>query len=188
VNAILQACARLLAEEGYAKLTTNGIARRAGVGIGSLYEFFPNREAILLALAQQRLARLERAVREGLERALAREGGSAVEPLIRCIVDAVSDDRELHRVLLREASFLRDSPEIQRAISALFELARMGAERARSRVALPNPRRTSWLIGHMLANVVLEIAFLDAAARRREELIRELVRLTTRMLRPSTPV
>jgi AcrR family transcriptional regulator len=178
VEAILEASARILGETGYAGLSTNGIARRAGVSIGSLYEFFPNRDAILLALTQQRLAALERDVRAGVERALARRGAGAVEGLIRAIVEAVAADRALYRVLLREAPFLRKRPEIERAMAALLELARVGAARAPVRIS----GAASWLIGRMLANAVLEIAFLDAGTRRREELIRELVRLTTRML------
>jgi AcrR family transcriptional regulator len=50
VQAIVEAGRRLLAEEGAASLTTNQIAERAGVSIGSLYRYFPNREAILAAI------------------------------------------------------------------------------------------------------------------------------------------
>jgi AcrR family transcriptional regulator len=50
VQAIVEAGRRLLAEEGAGSLTTNHIAERAGVSIGSLYRYFPNREAILAAI------------------------------------------------------------------------------------------------------------------------------------------
>ena len=46
VDAILEAAARILVETGYATASTNRIAERAGVGIGSLYEYFPGKEAI----------------------------------------------------------------------------------------------------------------------------------------------
>lgn len=49
-DAILEASAQLLAELGYAGTTTNGIAERAGVSIGSLYEYFPGKDAIFAAL------------------------------------------------------------------------------------------------------------------------------------------
>lgn len=187
VEAILEACARLLAQTGYAGLSTNRIAQRAGVSIGSLYEFFPNRDAILLALTRQRLAKLEADVRAGVERALAQRDDGAVEFLIRCIIDAVAADRALYRALLREAPFLRSRPEVENAMAAFLELARVGAARARARTTLRDPDAASWLIGRMLSNVVLEIAFLDAGTRRREELIQELVRLTTRMLQGRDP-
>jgi AcrR family transcriptional regulator len=53
VAAILDAAAEILAEGGYAALTTNHLAERAGVSIGSLYHYFPNKEAIIAALAKQ---------------------------------------------------------------------------------------------------------------------------------------
>jgi AcrR family transcriptional regulator len=55
VKAILDAAAQLFAEIGYEAATTNAIAQRAQTRIGSLYHFFPNKEAILRALAEQYL-------------------------------------------------------------------------------------------------------------------------------------
>ncbi len=49
-DAILEASAQLLAEQGYAGTTTNAIAERAGVSIGSVYEYFPGKDAIFAAL------------------------------------------------------------------------------------------------------------------------------------------
>src|SRR5260370_42088781 len=51
VEEILQAAGARLAEVGYDKVTTNMIAARAGVSRGSLYQFFPNKEAIAQAFA-----------------------------------------------------------------------------------------------------------------------------------------
>jgi AcrR family transcriptional regulator len=53
VRAILSAAAQLFAAEGYAGTTTNSIARRAGVSIGSLYQYFPNKDSILSALLER---------------------------------------------------------------------------------------------------------------------------------------
>lgn len=65
VNRILDVAEKLFVEEGYAATTTNAIATQAGVSIGSLYQFFPDKAAILQALAlrygellHQRLAAL----------------------------------------------------------------------------------------------------------------------------------
>jgi len=51
VERILDAAAQLLADKGYDAVKTNSIAQRAGVSIGSIYQFFPNRFAIFNALA-----------------------------------------------------------------------------------------------------------------------------------------
>lgn len=52
-EAIVEAVARFLEEVGLEPLTTNKIAERAGVSIGSLYQYFPNKEAILVALIRR---------------------------------------------------------------------------------------------------------------------------------------
>lgn len=53
VDHVLDTAAALFAEAGYESATTNAIAARAGISIGSLYQFFPNKEAILEALVER---------------------------------------------------------------------------------------------------------------------------------------
>src|SRR5688500_11026502 len=67
VDAIVQAAAYILVRDGYAKLTTNRIAERAGVNIASLYQFFPGKQAILAELQRRHVADQHEAMRETLE-------------------------------------------------------------------------------------------------------------------------
>ncbi len=62
VEAIVEAAARILEEAGPAGFTTNAIAERAGVSVGSLYQYFPNKNAITRALIRRELEMLEAAV------------------------------------------------------------------------------------------------------------------------------
>ncbi len=55
VGFVLEAAAQLFGELGYEGTTTNNIADKAGVSIGSVYQYFPNKEALLLALAERHL-------------------------------------------------------------------------------------------------------------------------------------
>jgi AcrR family transcriptional regulator len=59
VYLILDTAAELVAEEGYETLTTNAIAERAGISIGSLYRYFPDKEAILRGLALRHLEQVQ---------------------------------------------------------------------------------------------------------------------------------
>ncbi len=56
VDVILATSAQLIAREGYGKISTNRIARVAGVSIGSLYQYFPSKESILLELFEREVA------------------------------------------------------------------------------------------------------------------------------------
>ena len=63
VEIVLDAAARVLVDRGYAIATTNRIARAAGVSVGTLYEYFANKDAVFDALIQRELKALVVAVR-----------------------------------------------------------------------------------------------------------------------------
>ena len=80
VDAILEAAAELFCDIGYDRSSTNRIAERAGVSIGSLYQYFANKEAVLAALLEQH----RRAVHVVVDEALA-EMGDPMVPLDQAI-------------------------------------------------------------------------------------------------------
>jgi len=82
-EAILEAAARILETRGRDALTTNAIATRAGVSIGSLYQYFPNKEAILATLIRAKRAELLDRMRAALAGADAKAPEAALEDLIR---------------------------------------------------------------------------------------------------------
>jgi AcrR family transcriptional regulator len=122
VQAIVEAGRRLLAEEGAASLTTNQIAERAGVSIGSLYRYFPNRAAVVAAIYDRETAR---------EVANLDEEPWPVDdlPLAEALCALVDFQLERHRRLLQmERDFYRGH-------HAEFSLAeRLGSEEIVSRI------------------------------------------------------
>lgn len=100
VETILEATAQILAREGLAKLNTNAIAKRAGVSVGSIYEYFSNKREIIDALLDRHLAQGEAAVLEGA--AILNEDPSP-EDVVRALVSGAvrlhENDPALHRVL-----------------------------------------------------------------------------------------
>ena len=67
VDVIVEAAAHLLASRGWAASTTNHIAARAGVSIGSLYKYFPNKAAILAEVARRRIRSEVSAITDAFE-------------------------------------------------------------------------------------------------------------------------
>ncbi len=53
VDAIIEAATRIWMADGFSRMTTNQVAELAGVSIGSLYQYFPNKEAICYAVSEQ---------------------------------------------------------------------------------------------------------------------------------------
>ena len=87
VDRILDAAAQLLLEEGYDAVKTNHIARRAGVSIGSIYQFFPNRVAIFHALAVRYLDRISEVLAKKLATAQARPWRAVIDDVIDTLAE-----------------------------------------------------------------------------------------------------
>ena len=113
VERILDAAAQLLTEEGYNAVKTNTIAKRAGVSIGSVYQFFPNRYAIFHALA----SRYQTRVAEILEAQLGPDNATDDnwEETLADVVDILAgmwrDDWDFHSVWLA----IQNTTELQEA-------------------------------------------------------------------------
>ena len=85
VNVILEASARIFEAEGLHEFSTNAVAAKARVSVGSLYQYFPNKDAILLALING----FEDATQEAILQALQSGKGRALKPCLRLFVHAL---------------------------------------------------------------------------------------------------
>ncbi len=99
VRVILEAAKRVLIQEGYDGTTTNRVAEVAGVSIGSLYQYFPNKEALVASLAEAHVAEILRLVEGGLADAAALPLADGVRRLVSAMLRVHQLEPELHRVL-----------------------------------------------------------------------------------------
>jgi len=102
VKAMLDATARILVKEGFDRASTNRIAERAGVSVGSLYQYFPGKEALVAAVIERHQQELMQTVRGELAEIFAQPLEGAVRRLVAVAVKAHSVDPELHRVLAEQ--------------------------------------------------------------------------------------
>lgn len=102
VNALLEATARILIREGFDKASTNRVAEVAGVSIGSLYQYFPSKEALVAALIDRHNRRVMQAVQGELAKALDLSIEEAVRRLVTMAVEAHRVDPKLHRALTEQ--------------------------------------------------------------------------------------
>lgn len=183
VDAILDACAEGLIGRGYDALTTNAISERAGVSIGTLYEYFPNREAIAAALAGRAFVRMVDGMRGALKECIAgrMRDLDGTEHMLSRGVEMLVAERAVFVVLARQAPFLFQLPIVREARASMTDLAQDVRELAGARLNLPMPEGDAWLISQMLSGAMMEIACLEAGEEQRRRLTRELARLTYRM-------
>jgi len=102
VDTILGATARVLVKRGFDGLTTNAVADAAGVSIGSLYQYFPNKEALVAALIERHVEDMNAAVLSELTRVAQLPIPDAVRAVIELTIRAHSVEPELHRVLTEQ--------------------------------------------------------------------------------------
>lgn len=100
---ILDAAARIFAEYGYAAGTTNRIADAAELSIGSLYQYFPNKDAILAALTDAHVDTGAALLGERAGAGLPASLDELLRVFVRATIDNHLGDTRLHRVLFEEA-------------------------------------------------------------------------------------
>lgn len=99
VNAILDAVIRLLKRNGASAITTNRIAETAGVSIGSVYQYFPNKQAIFIALHERHIYQVDQL----LQRKISESEGEPLDQLVASLLDGMievhASDPELAALL-----------------------------------------------------------------------------------------
>ena len=114
VAAILEAAVQVLAKEGAQRFTTARVAEKAGVSVGSLYQYFPNKAAILFRLQSdewRQTTELLRAILEDLQRPPLER----LRVLVHAFIRSECDEAEIRVALNDAAPLYRDAPEAQEA-------------------------------------------------------------------------
>jgi AcrR family transcriptional regulator len=109
VEAILEATARILVKHGYAGTNTNLIAERAGISVGSLYQYFPNKESLIAALNVRHAERIHERIEQQM-RALGKKPlRESIAAVVHEVVAVHLENPELERMLETELRYF-DAP------------------------------------------------------------------------------
>jgi AcrR family transcriptional regulator len=102
VDAILDATARVLCTTGYDRASTNRIALAAGVSVGSLYQYFPSKEALVASLIERHVEQMTALVKSKLAEVALGPIDVAIRTMIQSMFDAHAVDPRLHKVLIEQ--------------------------------------------------------------------------------------
>lgn len=191
VEAILEAAAQVFERYGYAAGTTNRIAERAGVSIGSLYQYFPNKDAILVALVHRHLAEGTAALQPHLDRL---NRGTRFDDVLPDIVHAMVAMHALapglHRVLFEETQL---PPTLRTELDGLEDrltdltASALAADLDPSPV---DPRLSARVVINAIEGLTHRLVLHPPAGITPQAIAREiteLVRAYIQISRPSTP-
>jgi AcrR family transcriptional regulator len=121
VRAVLDATVKLLKREGFDAITTNRVAEVAGVCIGSIYQYFPDKCAIFGAMHQRHVVETRRLIASTLAGYATSSLGQLMVALLDGLIDAHAGDPELHELLEREVPHRADgAPGLRGALRGVI--------------------------------------------------------------------
>ena len=183
VDAILEAATRLFTEGGLEEINTNQIAELAGVSIGSLYQYFPTKQAILGELIDRHSERTTAALVAKLADFAARPIAEVLREVVQILLEADTIDLNLHRVLLDTL------PEAGRIEQRHHEIRRMTAvvrdilfDRRGDELAVADRDVAAVVLVHALEAVTNAVVFEFPDRLRDPALVDEITALATRYL------
>jgi len=158
VTAILDATAHILIEHGYAAASTNAVAERAGVSVGSLYQYFPNKDALIAALHARHGEQMMDVIQRALTQAMDATLDDALSGLIEATVEAHRVDADLHRVL-EEQRGGHDQAMHEEYIGVMEDRVVTMLARHRDEIAVPDLKLASYMLmnaAHGLIHAVVQ--------------------------------
>ncbi len=179
VDAILEAAAQVFASESYASGTTDRIAERAGVSVGTVYQYFPDKDAILSVLMRRHLEHVTSFLSDLVEqvRSSAMPLGVALQRILRAVAEEQESGGGLHRAVAAVGTIPADVVAYSETLHAgLLKQVRQLLE-ASPEVKVKNLPCASYLILTTVDLVVHEFLTHPPAALARKELLDELARM-----------
>lgn len=165
VEAIFEATARILEEEGETALTTRRLSERSGFSIGALYQYFPNKDAILLAMARREVGRIRAEILKVLRASEGRTPEVLARQVVRALLRAFGGRAKARRFVIQAVVRSGRIPAAQGELAAVaeeivVELARLAPPGARSLTRASAFVLTRALLGAIRSAVVEESPLL----------------------------
>jgi AcrR family transcriptional regulator len=182
VDSILEATARVLKHAGFDGLTTNAVAAKAGVSIGSLYQYFPNKEALVSALIERHCEEMNSAILAELANVANLPIAQGARAVIELTFSAHAIDPALHRVLTEQVprigklAKLRELDNISHRMVAGMLAAR------RDELAIRDVELAAFVLVSAIESIVHRSALLYPDKLKDPRLLDEATLLVTRYL------
>ncbi len=192
-EAILQASEKVLAQDGILGFNTNRVAELAGVSIGSLYQYYPNKQEILRELVTQVLDRRMEHFRARISPAvLALPPREAIAQIVGAVMDGGAENSELERVLIQQAPLFVGGGRFDQADSKMMPLVIATVESVlklrRIRVRKKELELAFYVVFQAVRGVVAISHGHGFKAYSRDVLVQELTDLVARYLLDEKPL
>ncbi|HEY3816356.1 MAG TPA: TetR/AcrR family transcriptional regulator [Polyangiaceae bacterium] len=182
VECILDATARVLCSTGYDRASTNRVAMAAGVSVGSLYQYFPSKEALVAALVERHVEQMTSLVTGKLAEVSTAPLDVAVRTMIDSMFAAHAVDPKLHKVLIEQVPRIGKlerivgvEREVEVLVAAFLEARRGELRRSRLEAA-------AFVVCNLVEAVTHAAVLAELRDPRRSEVAAELTDMILRYL------
>lgn len=182
VDTILAATARVLVKRGFDGLTTNSVAEAAGVSIGSLYQYFPNKEALVAALIESHIETKNAAVLQRLASVATLPMAEAVRAMIELTIENYGSEPELKRVILEQIPRVGRLKKIMEVYVGTQHLVQQLLAARRDELAIQDPETAAFILVAAIEAIAHRAVFLHPERLRDPRLLDEATAMVTRYL------
>lgn len=182
VDVILAATARVLVREGFDRASTNRIAEAAGVSIGSLYQYFPSKEALVAALVERHIDAMSARIEAEMAAVEALPLPAAVRQMVTLMLHAHAVEPELHRVLNEQVPRVGRLHRVHEVEARMQKLARAFFERRREELRPRDLDAAAFIVVQTIEALTHATTAQHGAAPPTEALVDEVTTLITRYL------
>lgn len=187
VSAIIQACAQILEKDGYGALSTNEVARVAGVSIGSVYEYFPGKEAIVATMARAMLESNMDKLYSELSSKHDNDFETAMRHWIGTLFELVKSNKKILQALIFEAPYIWKLFPINNLQVQLLQVALKGAARSRDQYRIMVRPEVLYLISSLTAGTLFNLAFAPPPGLKSNLVLDELTARILDWLKDGSP-
>jgi AcrR family transcriptional regulator len=182
IEAILDAAARVLVREGFARATTNRVAEAAGISVGSLYQYFPSKEAIVVELLRRHRAAMVEVIGAHLARLEEEPTPRHVRALVQAVLDAHGINPKLHRVLIEEVLHREARAEVSGFVPSVEAMLRAALEKNRDKLRVKHIDVASFLLVRFVLAIAHAAVVEEPARGRDPRIVDELTDILGRYL------
>ncbi|MET7769482.1 TetR/AcrR family transcriptional regulator [Nocardia sp. NPDC005366] len=184
VERILDSCARLLITSGYDGVSTHRIVADAGISPGSLYQYFPNKDAIVAMTVERMIGQIARRLLGAWEPRDDTDPRQRMRATVVAALEATEQNRELVRVLVEQMPRLGGSTELKTVEQRVGDFAAGYLAAVTNQMDPSRPPAVVWIAVQAFQQTIIRYV-LDRPAIPREEFIDELTRLLTGFAGPA---
>lgn len=186
VERILNAATRVLSADGYAAASTTRVAAEAGVSPGSLYQYFPNKDAVVLAVLERFGDRVTAQLTAEMAGNLTTPPLHALDAVLHVLLDSLGGEPEFLRTLVEEIPRGHETDKLATLERRMVDLVQAYLVVHREHIRPVDPSAGAWFVVQAVEQLTVRYV-LDEPAIDRDVFVEQLSRLVTGFLRPLRP-